>query len=90
MQQLPLFPSPPKPAVKPVHRKASTKFTFARIKAATRKCDDCLTVLYNARGIAPVSRLARWRCKQGGAVLMLCHGHKRARVDEQESMRETP
>jgi hypothetical protein len=29
------------------------------------KCDDCLTVLYEAKGEAPASRPARWRRKQG-------------------------
>jgi hypothetical protein len=39
------------------------------------KCDDCLTVLYEAKGEAPASRPARWRRKQGELDLLLCYAH---------------
>lgn len=84
MDQLGLFPTPPKPPVKPVARKPSTKDSWTRVSRRTIKCDDCIHVLILAKGHAPVARMANWKYTpgDGGETRMVCHAHKSQRTDD--------
>jgi hypothetical protein len=46
------------------------------------KCDDCMTILCEAKGEGPASRPARWRRIQGELDLLLCYAHAAARRAE--------
>lgn len=39
------------------------------------KCDDCMQILHDAKGHAPLSRFARWRRRHNGKARVLCHAH---------------
>jgi hypothetical protein len=90
MKQLPLFPAPPRPPVKPVaKRRPSASDSWTRVHLRTTKCDDCVAILILAKGRAPVARMANWKYRPGGSseVLALCHAHKQQRVDDIEGRR---
>jgi hypothetical protein len=85
VRQLPLFPSPPRPPVKPVVKKALKSVSYTAMKNSRQKCDDCLHVLILARGKAPVARMAKWKARSpDGEIHVLCAAHKHERVDVDE------
>lgn len=63
---------PPKPPVKttgePVYGKYRPKNPV--------KCDDCMLLLVQMNGMAPIARFARFYRRAGGQKRLLCAGHK--------------
>lgn len=73
------------PPVRKVTRKSTSnaKPTWTRYRPVNVvKCDDCMLVLFLAKGEAPASRPARWKRKQGGEYLLLCYQHAELRREE--------
>ncbi len=71
--------------VTPVRRQSasSEKVRWSKYRPLNPvKCDDCMMVLYLARGDAPASRQARWKRKQGDEMLLLCYAHADCRREE--------
>lgn len=46
------------------------------------KCDDCMLILFLAKGEAPASRPARWKRRQGTDYVLLCYQHAELRRAE--------
>jgi hypothetical protein len=70
------------PPVRVPKRKSTVpgKPRWSAYKAArTIKCDDCMTVLCEAKGEGPASLPARWRRIEGELDLLLCYSHAAAR-----------
>lgn len=79
MDTAPLFDLPDLP-VTPRPKRAGggmpAKPTWNRYKPATPvKCDDCVALLVETKGAAPLSRMARWRRRHGTENRVLCHAH---------------
>jgi hypothetical protein len=45
-------------------------------------CDECIALLYEADGVGPYARSARWRLSRNNKSLLLCHEHADAWREE--------
>ncbi len=88
MDTLPLFelpaPAPLQRAQEPTGRRASRKPSdrprWSAYKAKEpERCDDCLRVLVDAKGAAPLCRRAKWKRVYQGRDLLLCSAHSTQR-----------
>lgn len=76
--------SVPAPIMRKVERKdlgGTAKYTKYRPKNPV-KCDDCMLLLFIAKGEGPASRQARWRRVSSTSDLLLCQGHADLRREE--------
>lgn len=42
-------------------------------------CDECIALLHEAGGAGPYANSARWRCRIGDTVILLCKDHAETR-----------
>lgn len=62
---------------------AATRPQWSRYHPKDRiPCDECIALLHEAGGIGPYARSARWKCKTGTEILLLCSEHTDARRKE--------
>lgn len=75
---IPLF-GEPEPAERPAPKAAtaaSTKAKWTKYKPKTPvRCDDCMALLAERRGDAPVAAVARWARTVAGVRRLLCYQH---------------
>jgi hypothetical protein len=50
---------------------------WAKTRLLTVRCDDCLQVLVDNKGVGPLPRQARWKRMANGLDRYLCHEHAR-------------
>lgn len=78
MKQLKLVevePTPVKPPRPPAETTGVPVYGKYRPKNPV-KCDDCMLLLVQMRGLAPLARQARFYRRAGGQKRLLCAGHK--------------
>jgi hypothetical protein len=72
--------SPPVRTPKRATGNGKPRWTQYKVKYPM-KCDDCMLILAQAKGVGPASRVARFRRAQDGADLLLCIAHAQDRRD---------